>query len=247
MVYAVPRQGVCGMKTVSEVSKLTGISVRTLHYYDEIGLLKPTAATEAGYRMYDDAALERLQSILLFRELRFSLREIKIMLDSPAFDPREALSQQIRMLELERARLDALIESAKELKKTGGYRMKRNWNAQQELENCREEVKQRWGDTAAYSEFKQRGEPNGNPQQLMAQFAAFGALREYSPSDARVQMQVAALQDCISANYYTCTKEILCGLGAMYTADERFRANIDAAGGDGTAEFVSQAIEIYCK
>ena len=81
------------MKTVKEVSTLTGISVRTLHHYDEIGLLKPTKVTEAGYRLYGDTALERLQMILLFRELQFSLKDIKAMLDSPAFNREEALSQ----------------------------------------------------------------------------------------------------------------------------------------------------------
>ena len=81
------------MRTVKEVSKITGVSVRTLHYYDAINLLKPTKITEAGYRLYDDQALNRLQHILLFRELQFSLKEIKTILDSPDFDPAEALAQ----------------------------------------------------------------------------------------------------------------------------------------------------------
>lgn len=86
------------MRTVNEVSKITGVSVRTLHHYDAIGLLKPTKVTEAGYRMYDDTAISRLQSILLFRELQFPLKEIKSILDSPNFDPAEALTQQIELL-----------------------------------------------------------------------------------------------------------------------------------------------------
>ena len=79
------------MKTVNEVSKLTGVSVRTLHHYDAIGLLKPTQVTEAGYRLYDDTALARLQTILLFRELQFPLKEIKSILDSPDFNREQAL------------------------------------------------------------------------------------------------------------------------------------------------------------
>ena len=79
------------MRTVNEVSKLTGVSVRTLHHYDAIGLLKPTTVSEAGYRLYDDTALERLQQILLFRELEFPLKEIKSILDSPNFDRCKAL------------------------------------------------------------------------------------------------------------------------------------------------------------
>ncbi|MBQ2776576.1 MAG: MerR family transcriptional regulator, partial [Peptococcaceae bacterium] len=90
------------MKTVKEVSNLTGVSVRTLHHYDAIGLLKPTELTEAGYRLYDDTALERLQMILLFRELQFPLKDIKVILDNPAFNQTEALSQQIALLELQR-------------------------------------------------------------------------------------------------------------------------------------------------
>lgn len=90
------------MKTVKEVSKLAGVSVRTLHYYDTIGLLKPTEVTGAGYRLYDDTALERLQAILLFRELEFSLKEIKNIMDSSGFDRRKALEQQIKLLELKR-------------------------------------------------------------------------------------------------------------------------------------------------
>ena len=107
------------MKTVKEVSRLTGVSVRTLHHYDAIGLLKPTRVTEAGYRLYDDAALRRLQSILLFRELQFPLKEIRQILDCPDFDQMEALEQQIRLLELQRQRLDRLIDHARQIQKTG--------------------------------------------------------------------------------------------------------------------------------
>ena len=87
------------MRTVNEVSKLAGVSIRTLQYYDKIGLLHPTGYTESGYRLYDDAAMERLQQILLFRELEFPLKEIRQILDAPDFDRRLALEQQIEMLE----------------------------------------------------------------------------------------------------------------------------------------------------
>ena len=112
------------MKTVKEVSKLTGISIRTLHHYDAIGLLKPTRVTEAGYRLYDSKALERLQAILLFRELQFPLKEIGRILDSPGFDPVSALEQQIKLLQLQRERLDALITHAQNLQKKGEWIMK---------------------------------------------------------------------------------------------------------------------------
>ena len=90
------------MMTVKKVSDLTGVSVRTLQYYDKIGLLSPTELTDAGYRLYDNTALERLQQILLFRELEFPLKEIKAILDSPNYDSKKALSQQIELLELKK-------------------------------------------------------------------------------------------------------------------------------------------------
>ena len=93
------------MKTVKEVSLLTGVSVRALHHYDAIGLLKPAKVTEAGYRLYDTASLERLQQILLFRELEFPLKEIKAILESPDFDRNKALEQQISLLELKKEHL----------------------------------------------------------------------------------------------------------------------------------------------
>ena len=105
------------MKTVKQVSQLSGVSVRTLHHYDAIGLLKPTRVTEAGYRLYDDAAMERLQSILLFRELQFPLREIGRILDTPGFHREAALSDQIHLLELQRDHLDRLLSAAREMQK----------------------------------------------------------------------------------------------------------------------------------
>ena len=107
------------MKTVKEVSELTGVSIRTLHYYDSIGLLRPTEITESGYRLYDDTALERLQQILLFRELQFPLKEIKEILDSPNFDKDKCLEQQITLLQLKKEHLENLIDLARGIKLIG--------------------------------------------------------------------------------------------------------------------------------
>ena len=112
------------MMTIHEVSKLAGISVRTLHHYDAIGLLPPTARTEAGYRLYDDTALARLQSILLFRELEFPLKDIKRILDDPNFDHATALADQIKLLELRQEQLSQLIALARETLETGVTPMK---------------------------------------------------------------------------------------------------------------------------
>ena len=89
-------------RSVNEVSKLTGVSIRTLQYYDTIGLLKPDGYTASGYRLYDDTALERLQQILLFKELEFPLKEIKRIIDAPDFDRDKALSQQIELLTMKK-------------------------------------------------------------------------------------------------------------------------------------------------
>ena len=97
------------MRTVHEVSKLTGVSVRTLHHYDAMDLLKPTQTTQAGYRLYDDHAMNRLTQILLFRELQMPLKEIKAILDHPNFDPAAALEQQIHLLELQKKQITELI------------------------------------------------------------------------------------------------------------------------------------------
>ncbi|WP_296835814.1 MerR family transcriptional regulator [Marvinbryantia sp.] len=105
------------MKTVKEVSVLTGISVRTLHWYDEIGLLKPSAVSDAGYRLYDDKALERLQQILFFREFDLPLREIKSIMDNPALDRNHILLSQRRMLEQKKERLERLISGIDDILK----------------------------------------------------------------------------------------------------------------------------------
>ena len=132
------------MKTVKEVSKLTGVSVRTLHHYDAIGLLKPTRVTEAGYRLYDDAKLQRLQSILLFRTLRFSLKDIQRILDSPSFDPKDALGQQLAMLELQRQQLEETIAHVRRMKETGVITMNFNAFNTEKLDRYAEEAKKRY-------------------------------------------------------------------------------------------------------
>ena len=240
------------MRTVNEVSKITGVSVRTLHHYDAIGLLKPTKVTEAGYRMYDDTALSRLQSILLFRELQFPLKEIKTILDSPNFDPMEALTQQIELLELQYKRMGELISFAREIKDKGVTTMSFEVFNKSEIEQYKAEAKAKWGDTQAYQDYERKAATQSDlksgelANQLMDMFAEIGTLRHLSPFAKEVQEKITSLQKFITDSYYVCTDEILNGLGQMYVGDERFKNNIDKAGGDGTAEFVSQAISVYC-
>ena len=112
------------MMTVNEVSKLTGVSIRTLQYYDKIGLLHPAKYTEAGYRLYNDAALETLQQILLFRELEFPLKDIKEIISRPDFDRSKALEQQIKLLTLKKEHIENLIDLAKGIKLLGVRKLK---------------------------------------------------------------------------------------------------------------------------
>lgn len=240
------------MMTVNEVSKLTGVSIRTLQYYDQIGLLRPASRTEAGYRLYDAAALERLQQILLFRELEFPLKEIQKILENPSFDWIMALEQQITLLTMKRQHLDDLIFLARKLKKTGGTCMDFTAFDTRKIKEYEEQAKKEWGATPEYKEFEQKNadktmsEVKAMGNQLMDIVAAFGALQTKDPAGPEVQAQVKKLQDFITEHYYTCSKVILNQLGQMYGAGGAFTENINATGGNGAAEFAQKAIQAYC-
>jgi DNA-binding transcriptional MerR regulator len=251
MVYL--REEVIGMKTVNEVSRLTGVSIRTLHYYDEIGLLHPTQVTDAGYRLYDDTALEKLQHIMLFRELEFPLKEIKEIVDNPNFDRNKALEQQIKLLTLKKEHIENLIIYARGIHLMGVKDMDFSAFDTKKMDEYAAQAKANWGDTDAYKEYEKKTEgmskeqKNGLGIEMMEIFKEFGQLLAANPGEAPVQAQVKKLQDYITEHFYTCTYEILSGLGKMYAAGGSMTENIDKAGGKGTAEFVSKAIEIYCK
>ena len=239
------------MKTVKEVSRLTGVSVRTLHHYDAIGLLKPTAVTEAGYRLYDEQTLGKLQTILLFRELEFPLKEIKEMLTAEHFDPMAALDDQIRLLELRREKLDRLIAHARHIQNTGVMNMDFKAYDSKKLDAYAQEAKKRWEHTDAWRESQERGK-NADQERtdadgLMDIFRRLGQLRQGDPAAPEAQKLIAELQQYICDHYYNCTKQILYGLGQMYAAGDEMNENIDRAGGAGTGDFARRAIEIYCK
>ena len=139
------------MMTVHEVSRLSGVSIRTLQYYDSIGLLKPSDYTESGYRLYDDTALERLQMILLFRELEFPLKEIQTIIESPCFDRKKALEQQIQLLMLKKEHIENLISLARGIKDTGVNNIM-DFTAfdSTKMDEYAAQAKKEWGNTAAY-------------------------------------------------------------------------------------------------
>ena len=241
------------MKTVKQVSRLTGISVRALHYYDEIGLLKPSDITEAGYRLYDDTALERLQSILFFRELEFPLKDIREIMESPDFDRKAVLREQKKLLELRRDRLDRLISLTRKIIEREETDMDFFVFDKKEIEEYTREAQERWGKTEAYKESRLKREKQTLVERevsemgLMEKFRYMGKIKNLDPDSQEVRKAVQNLKDIITENYYNCTADILKGLGQMYVCDSRMKENIDRAGGPGTAEFVSEAIEFYCR
>lgn len=238
------------MMTVKQVSELTGVSIRTLRYYDEIGLLTPASHTEGGYRLYDDTALERLQQILLFRELEFPLKEIVRIVSSPDFDRKKALEQQIELLELKKQRLDELISFARGIKLIGVRAVDFSAFDRSKIDEYTKRAKEKWGSTDAYKEFETKKRSESENRQVMEDFmqlfAEFGKLKSGSPESAEAQAMVKKLQGFITENFYKCTDEILSGLGKIYASDGEFRENIDKAGGKGTAEFAAAAIAVYC-
>ena len=238
------------MRTVKEVSNLTGVSVRTLHHYDKIGLLKPAKVTDAGYRLYDDASLRRLHAILLLRELQFPLKEIRSILDAPGFDPMEALEQQIALLQLQKQHLEDLIAHARRIQKTGAIPMDYTAFDTEKIDRYAREAKAKWGKTEAYKEFETKTagkDMQEAGEKLMDIFRQFGEVRHLSPASDEAQALVAKLQNFISDNYYNCTKQILFGLGQMYAAPGEMNENIDKAGGEGTGVFARDAITIFCR
>jgi len=241
------------MKTVNEIAKLAHISVRTLHHYDSIGLLKPTEITEAGYRLYDDAALERLYLILLFRELEFPLKDIQGILDAPDFDRNRILEQQVQMLKAKANHLQTLIHLANGIKLTGVKNLKfKNWDPKK-IDEYGAQAETLYGKTDAWQEYKQKASNRSKSQEqalgegILELFTKLGSMKELSPGSPEVQAWVRELQSYITEHFYTCTPQILQGLGQMYAGGGSMTENIDAAGGIGTGAFALEAIKVYCK
>ncbi len=240
------------MKTVTEISRLTGVSVRTLHHYDAIGLLHPSAVTEAGYRLYDDGALERLYLILAYREIGFPLKEIQVLLEAPDETRNRILDEQIRLLQDKVTHLQNRIHFANGIKLTGVNHM--NWNGfdPKKIDDYSRQAEGLYGKTEAWQEYKKKSAGRSAQQDqalgddLMALFARLGQLKHLAPESKEVQSWVSELQAFISQHYYRCTPQILQGLGQMYAGGGSMTENIDMAGGPGTGEFARRAIEVYC-
>ncbi len=246
---------------IKEVSEMAGVTVRTLHHYDSINLLKPYFINDAGYRFYGDEELEKLQQILFFRELDFSLEDIKNFLSSPNFDKTHCLSLHKELLWEKRQRLDNIIAS---LDKTlisleGEIEMskKEMFNSfdMKAIEDHKakyaEETKKKYGGSDAYKESQNKTSKYNKDdwQNIMGDaseiYKGLALLMDKDPSTNEVQDLVEKWRSHISKNFYNCTPEIFRGLALMYTADERFTANIDKYG-EGLAQFLSDAMIVYC-
>lgn len=240
---------------VKEVADLVGISVRTLHYYDEIGLLKPSSTTEAGYRIYSQEDLALLQQILFFRELDFPLKQIKDIIHRPDFDQLEALHIHRHYLLKKRQRLDQILKTLdKTIKHMKG---EINMTEQEKFKGFdfsknpyEKEARERWGDQAVdESQAKLKEMTNEEKQKLADEFDTLykqlAAIRHLNADSAEAQKLIQTWYDYINRfGHYSL--EAFKGLGQMYVDDERFKKNIDQYG-EGLAEFMRDAMAVYAE
>jgi DNA-binding transcriptional MerR regulator len=246
-------------RTVGEVCALTGVTVRTLHHYDHIGLLVPTARTPAGYRLYTDADVERLHEILLWRELGFGLDEIGRLLDDPAYDRLASLYRQRAGLAERRDRLDqmlAAVDAAIATRRKGTAMtdedIRQIFATDGDLFPADEyagEAQQRWGDTPAWRTARERTEGYGMQEwqrikeerdDIDARFVSL--LRSGTPADADDARAAAEAQRAsLERWFYHCPPEMHRGLGDLYVDDPRFTAYYERRA-PGLARYIRDAI-----
>lgn len=237
--------------TIGEMSRISGVSVRTLHHYDRIGLLKPASITESGYRIYDESALQRLHTILLFRELEFPLRDIKRILDQPDFDPISALDRQITLLTMRREHIDNLILLARGLKMKGLKHMDFSAFDTRKLDEYAAQAKAAWSHTDAYQEYASKSKDRSPKDVQQIEDGLWALMTRFrghqDPASKDVQAMVQELRDYFNQHFYNCTPTILHYLANIYDGGGDFTRNIDQTVGEGSAAFIAQAIRIYCQ
>ena len=236
---------------VKEVSQLTGVSVRTLHHYDDIGLLTPDDLTEAGYRLYSDDNLATLQQILFFRELGFSLKRIKELLDSPAFNRQEAFEMQRKMLVDKRKQLDSMIATIdKTIQQGKGEYTMTNEEKFKGFDFGKnpyeQEARERWGDKAVDAS-NQKAMKFGPElgEEMNRVYFKLAEIRHLDPASDEAQAGIGEWFTLLNkmGDY---SLEAFAGLGQMYVADERFTKNIDKFG-DGLARWMCGAMGVYAE
>ncbi|MFD9301853.1 MerR family transcriptional regulator [Streptomyces sp. NPDC060048] len=241
--------------SVGQVATFAGVTVRTLHHYDEIGLLSPGGRSQAGHRRYEDADLDRLQRILFYRELGFPLDEVAVLLDDPETDPGEHLRRQHALLSARIARLQQMaeaVEHAMEAKKMGiNLTPEERFEVfgDKDPEQYAEEAERRWGGTDSYAESQRRAAAytKDDWKRMQDQVADWGAryaalMEAGEPAEGPRAMEMAEEHRLhISTWFYDCSYEIHTGLGEMYVADERFKEFYDSLR-PGLAEHLRDAI-----
>jgi DNA-binding transcriptional MerR regulator len=242
--------------TVKQLAKIAGVTVRTLHYYDEIGLLKPSFIKENGYRYYEEKELIKLQQILFFRELEFPLENIVQMLRTPEYNVLEALADQRTLLEMKRARLDGLLDTiertTKKMKEGRSMSTDELFAAftESQIEQYKEEVKAKWGNTDAYKQSIDRTRRwtkedfERIKEEGQAITLSLAKLMEKGVAHAEVQAQIERHFQHIN-QFYDCSYEMYRNLGNMYSEDARFAENYNTVASH-LAEFMRDAIAYYC-
>lgn len=246
--------------TVGEVAKLANVSVRTLHHYDELGLLIPSERSEAGYRLYTDEDLDRLQTVLFFKELGFSLEEIRDLVDDPAFDRREALIVQRDLIAEQALRFEAMLGLIDKtlVSLEGGIRMTKEEKfevfGEFDPDEYEDEVRERWGETDAYKESARRTArytkddwARFKAESEEINLAIVALMDEGVPAtDPRAMDAVDRHRLQIDTWFYPCSHEMHAGLAEMYIADPRFTATYEKIH-VGMAQYVHDAIKANLK
>jgi MerR family transcriptional regulator, thiopeptide resistance regulator len=230
--------------TVGELAKLTGITVRTLHHYDEIGLVQPSDRSRAGYRLYDDGDVLRLQQVLLYRELGLPLDDIAAVLDDPAHETRGSLLRHREVLVDKRARLDRMLAALDTALRHVGEAKMNDDDVKTMFEGFEKEAEERWGQTDAYKESARRTKKYGKAEWAAIQRES-DAIYERFAERMRDGGDTGELVDAHRAHidrwFYPCSVEMHKALAEMYVADPRFAANFDKVA-PGLAAFIRSAI-----
>lgn len=245
---------------VKELAEIVRVSVRTLHHYDEINLLKPEYISESGYRLYIDKNLERLQQILFFKEIGFSLEEIKTILDDPNFDRKKALDSHKKLLLKKKERIEEMIKTVEKTinsiekgEKMKDKEMFKGFDID-EIEKHKkiysEEVKEKWGNTSSYQESESKtSKYNKDDWKRISKdmemiYKKIIDNMDKGIEDTSIKEAIEELRCHITTNFYNCTPEIFKGLGNMYVDDERFTKNIDKYK-EGLSLFLRNVIHHY--
>lgn len=244
--------------TVQQLANIAGVSVRALHYYDHIGLLKPSYVKSNGYRQYEEAELLKLQQIMFFRELEFSLEDISNILKNPHFDMRRALEDHRRLIEIKRKRLDGLLKTIDNTIKK--INKEKNMNdtelydgfSKEESDAYAKEAKERWGNTEAYKQSQERYGKLSEEDKKRVHEAGDALLKEIvecmkagiAPTDEKVQVLIARHYDGLRA-FYEPNIEMYRGLASMYVDDARFTKFFEKYA-VGFAVYMRDAMHAFC-